>query len=160
MWVSGSAWNAPSMPLRPPGMTDEEDRASACPVLITRVVMFDRARAYQYFRWVLEMQDTVPKQKPYGHGEDLLLSLLSIRESGGKLNRAWRDVSSEVSELPQMRVGVSTVHSDHLEFRTMFLQLACDRLELPCWDWIMLDLPVVGKAPKPTPLGKSSRALT
>lgn len=118
-------------------VSDSLDVSSACPVVITRIVLFDRARAYQYFRWVLEMQDTVPQQKPFGHGEDILLSLLSIRESGGKLNRNWHDqLSGEVRELPEMGVGVSVVNSDHADFRGMYMTRACARLGLPCWDWV------------------------
>ena len=83
------------------------------------------------------MQDTVPKQKPFGHGEDLLLSLLSVRESGGKLNRAWEGLlETEVTELPDLGVGVSAVNKDHEQFRSMYMQLSCNRLGLPCWDWL------------------------
>ena len=44
--VDGTYWTAPRNPLRAPGMSDAQDRASACPVLITRIVAFDRTRAY------------------------------------------------------------------------------------------------------------------
>jgi len=90
----------------------------------------------QYFRWVHAMESTIPQQKPFGHGEDLLLSLMSIRESGGKFNRAWRDLAGKIRELPDLGVGVSVVNSDHQEFRSMFMNVACERLGLPCWDWV------------------------
>jgi len=58
--VDGTSWQAPRKPLRAVGMSDAVDASTSCPVLITRLVMFHRDRAHQYFPWVLRMADTIP----------------------------------------------------------------------------------------------------
>lgn len=124
---------------QPPAERSDEDVQHACPILVTRLVMFDRSRAHQYFAHVLALEDTLVQQKPWGHGEDLLLSLLSIKESGGKLNRVWRGALLELGseEMVEGGVGVSRVNDDHLTFRTYFMRLVCYRLGLPCERWIV-----------------------
>jgi len=50
----------------------------------------------------------------------------------------WEDVRfKEVTELPTLGVGVSDVNDDHIHFRSKYLRLACERLGLPCWDWVV-----------------------
>lgn len=116
-----------------------DDTEHSCPVLVTRVVVFDRARAHQYFEHLLRLEDTIEYQKPWGHGEDLLLSLVSVLESGGKFNRVWRGALKELGSIEMVEggVGVSRVNDDHLTFRTQFMRLACFRLGLPCSKWIV-----------------------
>lgn len=97
--------------------------SAAAPIILTKFLVAHRTHFAEFFKWapVFERTPAFAKGVPHWNGEDLALSLSTLRANGGRLHHHYKELMKHLTPLAAPNSISGRMFSHHV-FRSEFVQ--------------------------------------